>query len=262
MQNLHTHTTFCDGKNTAEEMILSAIDKGFSSLGFSGHSPIKIANDWCMSEENLLKYHKNIDDLKEKFKEKIEIFKGIETEQLFLIDKKDFDYSISSVHLIEKDGNFLEVDHTKDIFTQDVSNFYGGDFYKYIEDYYKLVCDCNGDILGHFDLITKFNENNVLFDETSKKYLDIAIPALEHCIKKDMIIEVNTGAIQRGYRKSFYPNLNLLSYLKNAKIIVTTDCHSIDGIDFYYAQAVEILKNHGFKNQVRLTKNGFSEVRL
>ena len=36
-QNLHTHCTYCDGKNTLEEMVLAAIDKGFSSLGFSSH---------------------------------------------------------------------------------------------------------------------------------------------------------------------------------------------------------------------------------
>ena len=36
--NLHTHTTFCDGKSTVEEDVLSAIDKGFYSIGFSGHS--------------------------------------------------------------------------------------------------------------------------------------------------------------------------------------------------------------------------------
>lgn len=38
-QNLHTHTTFCDGTNTAEEMIQAARELGMDSLGFSGHSP-------------------------------------------------------------------------------------------------------------------------------------------------------------------------------------------------------------------------------
>ena len=28
--NYHTHTVFCDGKNTPEEIILAAIEKGFS----------------------------------------------------------------------------------------------------------------------------------------------------------------------------------------------------------------------------------------
>ena len=36
--NLHTHTCFCDGKNTPEEMVISAIEKGMDVLGFSGHS--------------------------------------------------------------------------------------------------------------------------------------------------------------------------------------------------------------------------------
>ena len=40
LQNLHTHTTYCDGKNTAEEMVQKAIELGFRSLGFSGHAPM------------------------------------------------------------------------------------------------------------------------------------------------------------------------------------------------------------------------------
>lgn len=37
-QNLHTHTCFCDGKDTPEEMIQEALKRGFDSLGFSMHS--------------------------------------------------------------------------------------------------------------------------------------------------------------------------------------------------------------------------------
>ena len=36
--NFHTHTTFCDGAGTAEQMVVSAIEKGFGALGFSSHS--------------------------------------------------------------------------------------------------------------------------------------------------------------------------------------------------------------------------------
>ena len=36
--NYHTHTEFCDAKNTAEEMVLAAIEKNFSILGFSSHA--------------------------------------------------------------------------------------------------------------------------------------------------------------------------------------------------------------------------------
>ncbi len=37
LANYHTHTTYCDGKNTPEEIVLCAIEKGFTSIGFSGH---------------------------------------------------------------------------------------------------------------------------------------------------------------------------------------------------------------------------------
>ena len=33
--DLHVHTTFCDGKNTPEEVVLTAIEMGLCKLGFS-----------------------------------------------------------------------------------------------------------------------------------------------------------------------------------------------------------------------------------
>ena len=35
ISNLHTHTNYCDGKNSIEENIKYAIEKEFISLGFS-----------------------------------------------------------------------------------------------------------------------------------------------------------------------------------------------------------------------------------
>jgi len=37
LSNAHTHTRYCDGKNTVQEMAEAAIRLGFVSLGFSGH---------------------------------------------------------------------------------------------------------------------------------------------------------------------------------------------------------------------------------
>ena len=34
---VHTHTHFCDGKDAPEALVLEALDRGFVSLGFSGH---------------------------------------------------------------------------------------------------------------------------------------------------------------------------------------------------------------------------------
>lgn len=56
-QNLHTHTTFCDGKNTAEEMILAALELGMDSLGFSGHSPLE-GECWAMDPADVPRYRR------------------------------------------------------------------------------------------------------------------------------------------------------------------------------------------------------------
>ena len=37
-KDLHMHTVYCDGHDTPEDMVLSAIDKGLDTVGISAHS--------------------------------------------------------------------------------------------------------------------------------------------------------------------------------------------------------------------------------
>ena len=77
LSSYHVHTTFCDGKNTAEEMILAAIDAGCAEIGFSGHSSLS-GEAWTMSEQGEIDYFETLTKLKEKFKAKIKVYIGIE----------------------------------------------------------------------------------------------------------------------------------------------------------------------------------------
>ena len=54
--DLHMHTTYCDGKNSAEEMILAAVSVGLKTVGLSGHSFTWFDTSYCMSEENTVAY--------------------------------------------------------------------------------------------------------------------------------------------------------------------------------------------------------------
>ena len=38
--NIHSHTTYVDGRNTAEEMVQAALALGFHTLGFSEHGHV------------------------------------------------------------------------------------------------------------------------------------------------------------------------------------------------------------------------------
>ena len=51
-RDYHVHTTFCDGKNTAEEMVKAAIALGMDEIGFSSHAHQPFDFDYCMSKEN------------------------------------------------------------------------------------------------------------------------------------------------------------------------------------------------------------------
>ncbi len=200
MKNFHTHTNFCDGKNTAEEMIISAIKKGFTDLGFSGHSYESYDESWCMSKENTIKYIEEIHFLKEKYREKINIYCGIELDSFSEIDTSPFDYVIASVHTMKKNGIYYTVDGSEEEFIKGVNEGWMGDYLTYAKDYFEAVSNQKGDILGHIDLLTKFNENDRLFCTKDERYLAYAENAIKKIIKKGMIFEINTGAISRGYK--------------------------------------------------------------
>lgn len=49
--DFHTHSTWCDGKNTVQEMADAAYALGFSGLGFSGHGYCPVSQEYCMTPE-------------------------------------------------------------------------------------------------------------------------------------------------------------------------------------------------------------------
>lgn len=267
LSNIHTHTVYCDGKNTPEEMILSAIEKGFSSLGFSGHAYMPHNDTYCMSPDKTLKYIDEINTLKEKYKDKIEIYLGCECDLTSIIDRPKYDYIIGSVHFAKAaDGALCEVDHSEDMFINYVNNYFDGDYLKFAKSYYESVAQIGKlkpDIVGHVDLIVKYNEGNKYFDQTCKKYLDMAFDAIDAIMPDCDLFEINTGAISRGYN-TIYPAPPLLKRLceKGARITLTSDCHDADFLDCSYRESVEILKHAGFKSAYVMLGGKFVEQPL
>ena len=81
--NYHCHTEICGhAVGTAREYIETAIKSGFKILGFSEHMGYDDWNDPFERPnfEDLLSYEKEINDLKEEYKDKIEILLGYKTE--------------------------------------------------------------------------------------------------------------------------------------------------------------------------------------
>ena len=205
--NLHTHTIFCDGKNNPEEMVLSAIEKGFDVLGFSGHSFSCLDGSGCIPDKDIPKYKEEINRLKEKYSDSILILCGLEQDYYATQPAVGFDYIIGSVHAYHKDGydmspdSFVWVDYSTSHLQTALDKFYNGDEMALAEDYFEIVSHvveqtkCN--IIGHFDLVTKFNEQLKIFDESHPRYIAAVDKSLGRLLKTGAIFEINTGAMSK-----------------------------------------------------------------
>ena len=229
-QDLHTHSDYDDGRGTLREVAEAAAEKGLVSIGLSGHTPMPFENDWTMTEEGYARYLREVPAVIEKMRGRIEVLMGIEYDALCHIDYSLFDYVIGSAHYVVKDGVPLSIDETLEISEQAVAAF--GDADAVAEAYFETVGDFADndeiDIVGHFDLITKFNEQKRLFDTDSPRYRAAARRAMERLVAAGKIFEINAGAMNRGYRTEPDPSVALLRQLRElgGRIILSSDAHS------------------------------------
>lgn len=273
LQNLHTHTVYGDGKNTAEEMILGALSSGCAALGFSEHSPFPPVgphDGYSLLTERVPDYRREVLELREKYRGRLEIFLGLEQDIDSLPPEESYDYLIGSVHNLRVPGGnqWLPIDASEALFLQYAREYYGGDCLSMAEDYYRLeaaVADrTRCQIVGHFDLFTKFNEGGRLFDEEAPRYRRAALEALETLLERDVIFEINTGAMSRGYRSTPYPAPFLLRAIRQrgGRICVTSDTHSAQTITHAFSLAGELAMDCGFRETWILTASGFRAVSL
>ena len=108
LSNYHSHCTFCDGRSTPEDFIKFAVAHGFRAYGFSSHSPLPFETFWNMSKDDMPEYLTEIERLKKKYSDRLEIYVGLEID---FLDKSynasipyfrnlPLDYRIGSIHFL------------------------------------------------------------------------------------------------------------------------------------------------------------------
>lgn len=265
-QNLHTHSTFCDGADTPEEILECAIEKGFDSIGFSGHSYMTYS-DFVSKADRTEEYKRAIRELKPKYADRIRVYLGLEVDMYSEPDMTGYDYLIGAVHYLKKDGVYIGFDRReKECIEQLIDNHFGGNGMDFAKLYYETLAELpeygKFDIIGHFDLVTKHIENERFFDIDSKEYLEAAFEAAEALAGKIPFFEVNTGAIARGYRTSPYPSIPILKRLRELGYgaVISSDCHRMEMLDCCFDEARELLIHCGYKERYILTDSGFEAV--
>ena len=235
MFDLHMHTLWSDGKNTPEEMVQEAIRKGLETVGISDHS----SGDPCgMKLEENTAYKAEIRRLKEKYAGQIRVLCGLERD--FLTDDfSEYDYTIGSVHWLPMaDGHRVSIDWTPEKLREGAEKYFGGDMLALAEAYYEAearvaeVTKC--DIIGHFDLVTKFIEVDPSFDTRHPRYVKAWKEAADQLLKAGIPFEVNLGAMSRGYRTGPYPSEEIRRYIREhgGKMLLSSDAHAKENIAF------------------------------
>lgn len=273
LTNLHTHTVYCDGKCSVTDMIEAAIDKGFESVGISTHGPVPFETDWNISNMNVEKYIDEVNQLKEKYKNKIKVYLGMEMDYIPGIGFneniksliKRLDYYIGSVHYLGKLENnaMWTVDGSIEELLKGIKEGYNDNIRNAVEAYYNLIAEMSINyeppIIGHLDLIKKFNKNNILFDKNDKLYKSSIESCLDIIKQTSSIVEINTGGMARGYTTEQYPSKFILRLIKekNIPVIVNSDAHTKEGIDFKLKEMYDLIHDMGIKNVMCLTEDGF-----
>ena len=263
--NMHCHTIFSDGINTPEEMILAALDCGMVTIGFSEHSTSPGSFRYCMRPSAVAAYKREIARMKEKYAGKIEIALGLELDARSVIDdREDYDFVIGDIHdVITPDGP-SSVDGSAEEQRRCLDTYFGGDRLAYAKSYYDTyvegVTRLKPDILGHFDVLTKFG----FFDESDPAYRALAIDALHKSLAVCNLVEMNTGAIARKCRDLPYPADFLLREILacGGEIILSSDTHAADTQTFFFAESLDILRRTGFDHITLWQNGGFTQTAI
>lgn len=269
LSSVHVHSKLCDGKNTLDEMAVTAWRAGLKTLGFSGHSHTPCDIEYCMTQSRTALYKAQVAKLKERYAGKLDILCGLEWDLYSDDDPTAYDYFIGSAHYVRgpKTGRYYEIDFREADLAACIQDDFDGDGLAVVEAYFdnvRQVAEHKPTILGHFDLIKKINKGNKFFDENSPRYAAAARTALEAAAANGCVLEVNTSSVYRGYREDFFPGEDILRAWKEmgGEVIITADAHEAKALTFGFDEAAAMLKKLGYDHVQVLGKDGFIPCEL
>ena len=297
LQNLHTHTRFSDGSHEPVDYISEAIRQGFSTLGFSDHSPVPFKNTFALREEELTLYGETIKNLQslysgsrtenaespshseiQNLKFEITILLGLEIDFIPGITRSfaeyrqllPLDYTIGSVHLVRNsDPSHLWFIDGPDIaiYDQGLKEVFNGDIRKAVTAYYRQIQEMvalhNPDIVGHLDKVKMYNRDRY-FSEEESWYVRLVEETLDQIEKTGCVVEVNTRGLYKKRSDSLFPGPAILKKLHTRKIPVTlsSDAHKPHELTLLFTETADFLFGMGFRELMHLTPAGWNMVSL
>lgn len=276
--NLHTHSHYCDGKGSIDDHATQALAQGFHSLGFSSHAPVPFENKFAIREEDMDKYCREVRSAAKRYKEKLDIFLGLEIDYIPGLTK-DFsywknayslDYTIGAIHLVKPengDGLWFTDGSKQAVYDEGLKKYFGGDIRKAVRAYFIQIIEMldtqKPDILGHFDKIRMHNKGR-FFREDEPWYQDWIREVLDAAVRNQSIIEINTRGLYKKRSDDFFPSTKLFPLILERKIpvLISTDAHAPAEQALFYRQAMEELEKAGLREMAIFSRDGWGTVAL
>lgn len=254
--NYHTHVKYCNHAiGDVEDYVLKAIELGFNEIGITDHAPIlesfmtpyEYEHNWChenMKLDIVPIYLEKIKECQDKYKDKIKIYSGFETE--YLDEEKEFyknlrkrvDYLNLGIHFYRYKGKII--------------NCYSDINYENLEGY--VDCAIKAMELGIFNTLVHpdlfmFGYKNI---NGERKFDDVAYKAskriIEAAIKNNVYLEINVNGLKNSKKYGKDENDWLYPYCefwqiakeyKDLKIIIGSDAHNPE--DLYNKNVEDVI---------------------
>lgn len=273
--NYHCHSNYCDGRLSPEAYVLKAQDKGISSLGFSSHFPLPFDNKFSMRPDRIPEYIQEIDQLKRKYREAIELYTGFEVDYIPdvvspthpRLQNDTIDYTIGSVHFVNCyfDGVPWQVDGRHLEFLRGLKEIYRYDVQSVVHHYYDLtrqmIKTATPTIVGHLDKIKIQNWDNQFWKEDDQWYRNEIVATLETMQQHNCILEVNTRGLYKRKSLETFPSrwIQEIALEFDIPITLSSDAHHPDELTEQFKETAKQLTDIGFNHMLVLEQGEWRE---
>lgn len=242
--HVHSNNSF-DSKDTIYNMCEAAICKGITHICFTEHFAIDERRK-SYGFLNYSKYHNEIEQAREMYKEKLNIYRGLELCEPHVLIKQyesalsefQLDFILGSVHNLGPVGltNFALHNSSKDSYEA------------YFNELYKMASYGEFNIAAHLDLMNRY-AIGMHGDYEFIQFKEIIYEILKKLIERGKGIEINTSGL-RNSLNNFHPKIEILKLYKELGgeiITIGSDAHKPLDVGAGCSDALELIKNLGYK---------------
>lgn len=261
--DFHLHSSFSGDCDTPmEEQIKKAIDLGLEHLCFTDHLDLQYPKEYGFFDLEIDEYVKQVVLMKEKYKETINIYLGIEfglvpelaREYEEIVKNHSFDFIIGSTHIINrKDPYFPDYWEGKSLH-QGIAEYFNS-VLKNIQVYNEY------DSLGHLDYIVRYfktkedvkREKGIKADNfVYKEYKEVLDEILKCLIKQGKSLEVNSAGYKHGLPapNPGYSVLKRYREMGGKLITIGSDAHKPKHLTYNFHKIKNILLAVGYDKYV------------